>query len=83
MHYCSDCTIARWALQALGTLDYGLLGVVGGLAAFISFFNGISQERFRYFALAIGKESKELKTGVEECRMWFTTACIIHTILPQ
>ena len=31
---------ARWALQALGVADYGIMGVVGGLAVFISFFNG-------------------------------------------
>ena len=31
---------ARWALQALGVSDYGIMGVVGGLTGFISFFNG-------------------------------------------
>ena len=27
--------------MALGEVDYGLIGVVGGLTAFISFLNGI------------------------------------------
>ena len=32
---------ARWALQALGQVDFGLYGVVGGLTAFIVYLNGI------------------------------------------
>ena len=31
----------RWTLMALGEVDYGLIGVVGGLTAFIAFLNGI------------------------------------------
>ena len=31
----------RWTLMALGAVDYGLIGVVGGLTASISFLNGI------------------------------------------
>ena len=31
----------RWALQALGEVDFGLNGVVGGLTMFISFFNSV------------------------------------------
>ena len=27
----------RWTLMALGEVDYGLIGVVGGLMAFIAF----------------------------------------------
>lgn len=30
---------SRWILMALGHSDYGLFGVVGGLMAFIAFFN--------------------------------------------
>ena len=29
----------RWAIEALGAIDYGLYGVVGGLVVFIEFFN--------------------------------------------
>ena len=31
----------RWTLMALGEVDYGLIGVVGGLTAFIAFLNEI------------------------------------------
>ena len=27
--------------MALGEIDYGLMGVVGGLTAFVTFFNGV------------------------------------------
>ena len=27
--------------MALGEVDYGLMGVVGGLTAFVTFFNGV------------------------------------------
>lgn len=69
--------------MALGQVDYGLMGLVGGLTGFISFFNA----RFagaigRFYALSVGKQSVDRKTGLEACRMWFTTAVMIHTILP-
>lgn len=31
--------ISRWVLAALGKTDFGLYGVVGGMAVFISFLN--------------------------------------------
>ena len=31
----------RWTLMALGEVDYGLMGVVGGLTVFIVFFFNI------------------------------------------
>ncbi len=30
---------ARWVLEALGQVDFGLYGLVGGLTVFIGFFN--------------------------------------------
>ena len=33
----------RWALMALGEIDYGLYGLVGGLTVFIAFFKVISE----------------------------------------
>ena len=30
---------ARWALEALGDINYGLLGLIGGLTIFIGIFN--------------------------------------------
>ena len=49
---------ARWALQALGQVDYGLMGVVGGLAAFISFLNSLMAAAVaRLYAVNVVKES--------------------------
>ena len=76
---------ARWALQALGTVDYGLMGVVGGLTSFISFFNGILAGSIsRFYAYSIGAASRSVnqEEGLVECRKWFTVATTIHTIVP-
>lgn len=70
----------RWLLMSLGTTDYGLYGVIGGLAAFVTFFNSllaISVERF--FAFAVG-EAEKLGTRVE-CRRWFSVAVGLHFAL--
>ncbi len=73
----------RWTLQALGKVDYGLMGVVGGLAFFIKYFNGIlSGSLSRYFALSVGETQKNHEKGLEAGRMWFTTAVAIQTIGP-
>lgn len=69
--------------MALGEVDYGLLGVVGGLTAFISFFNGIlSGAVGRFYAVSIGAQKLSAQAGLEESRAWFTTAVLVHTILP-
>lgn len=73
----------RWALMALGEVDYGLIGVVGGLTAFISFFNGIMAGGVgRFYAISVGESKNDPVRGLEKCREWFTTAVMIHTILP-
>lgn len=75
----------RWALQALGEVDYGLNGVVGGLAIFISFFNSVLAYSIgRFYALSVGaalKKGNEIE-GLEECRRWFSVAVVIHTVVP-
>lgn len=76
---------ARWALEALGRVDYGLMGVVGGLAAFISFLNsllGLSVGRF--YAVSVGRESvaEDKEAALAESREWFTTAVVLHTSVP-
>lgn len=74
---------ARWVLQALGQVDYGLMGVVGGLASFISFFNGLMATAVgRFYAISIGKEQNLFEDGLLECRQWFSTAVFIHTTVP-
>ena len=73
----------RWTLMALGEVDYGLMGVVGGLTAFISFLNGIMAGGVgRFYAISVGAAKKDPVKGLEKCREWFTTAVVIHTVLP-
>lgn len=46
----------RFALQALGVVDYGLYAVLGGIISFISIFNTIMLSTSnRFIAVAIGK----------------------------
>ena len=72
----------RWVLMALGKSDYGLYGLVGGLAAFVAFFNNrLSDAIGRFYAVSVGR-SKVSANGLEECRKWFATAVTVHTILP-
>ena len=73
----------RWTLMALGQVDYGLMGLVGGLTGFISFFNArFAAAIGRFYALSVGEQRANKEVGLENCRMWFTTAVIIHTTLP-
>lgn len=73
----------RWTLMALGQVDYGLLGVVGGLTAFITFFNQLLASAIsRYYAFNIGKASASGDDGVELCRQWFSLAVFFHTTVP-
>lgn len=75
----------RWVLMALGQVDYGLYGVVGGLTVFITFFNGLlSGAISRFYAFEIGKSQSDTDsvTALEECRKWFNTALLIHTVVP-
>lgn len=76
---------ARWALMALGQVDFGLMGTVGGLVAFISFFNGlIATAVARFYAVSIGKASvpETAQDGLDDCRKWFSTAVLVHTVVP-
>jgi len=71
--------------MALGQVDYGLMGVVGGLTGFISFFNGlISTAVARFYAVSIGKSSvpSTAEEGLADCRKWFSTAVLVHTVIP-
>lgn len=76
---------ARWTLQILGQVDYGLMGVVGGLTAFITFFNGLLASAIgRFYAVNVGLSTRSGSeaSGLEECRKWFNTALGIHTVIP-
>ena len=75
----------RWTLQALGEVDYGLMGVVGGMTGFVAFFFSIlSGSVSRFYALVIGECSvaADKKKGMEECRQWFSLAVSIHVVMP-
>lgn len=80
--------ISRWVLAALGKTDFGLYGVVGGMSVFIEFLNGLlSIATGRFYAYSEGKAQKRAEegfaeAGLEECRMWFSTAALLHTIVP-
>lgn len=76
---------SRWVLMALGQSDYGLYGVVGGLTAFIAFFNGLmagAVARFYAFSVGQAKVAGTQGEGLEVCRQWFNTAVLIHSAVP-
>lgn len=69
--------------MALGEVDYGLMGLVGGLTVFITFFNSLmSTAVSRFYAFSVGQAQTVGDGGVEICRKWFNTALVIHTIVP-
>lgn len=76
---------SRWALQALGEVDYGLVGVIGGLVGFISFFNNmLATVVGRFYAVSVGRASvaEDRTAALEETQAWFSTAVAIHTVVP-
>jgi len=69
--------------MALGEVDYGLMGLVGGMTAFISFFNSLMATAVgRFFAYSIGASEGRDVGGLEECRRWFNVSLLIHTVVP-
>ena len=73
----------RWTLMALGEVDYGLMGVVGGLTVFVGFLNNLMASAVsRFYAYVVGQAKTTPVNGIELCREWFNTAVVIHTILP-
>jgi len=72
-------------LMALGKSDFGLVGLIGGMAGFVSFLNSILAAAVgRFYAVKVGEARKAASPehGVEECRKWFNTAITIHTAVP-
>lgn len=68
---------SRWVLQALGPVDYGLMGVVGSVITFITFFNGVmAGSCARFFALSVGEGD------IEKTNQWFNSALLIHIVIP-
>ena len=76
---------ARWVLEALGQVDFGLYAVIGGMVVFLGFFNiQLAGAITRFYAYSIGqaKLASNESMGVKECRAWFTTAVLIHSLVP-
>ena len=77
---CGVFTI-RWVLAGLGTVDYGLYGVVGGLTGFVMYVSYILQgatSRFYAFSIGQAQGAGSVHYGVEQCRKWFNTSLCIH-----
>lgn len=75
---------ARWVLLSLGEVDFGLLGVVGSMTAFVAFLNSLmasSVGRFYAYSYGVSRKSGG-KEGLEDCRRWFSIAVAIHTLVP-
>lgn len=74
----------RWVLQALGSDDFGLYGVVGSLIVFITYLNTtLAGAVTRFYAFSIGRaEQIGEEEGFRDLRKWFNMALFIHTILP-
>ena len=71
--------------MALGTVDYGLMGLVGGLMGFVTFLNSVlANANARFYAVAIGatNAASDKSVALEECRRWFNTALCIHLVVP-
>ena len=63
----------RFALQALGVVDFGLYAVLGGIISFISIFNTIMLSTSnRFIAVALGKGD------MEETNKQFNVNLIVH-----
>lgn len=74
----------RWSLMTLGRVDLGLLGLVGGLTAFIAFINNLMAGAIgRFYAYSVGESHSSPESGLEECRKWFNTALLVHTVVPS
>lgn len=71
---------ARWILQALGEVDFGLFGVIGSIVFFVSLINSTQSATVsRFYAYEIGRggwQSNQMLTA------WFNAALIIHLLMP-
>ena len=75
---------ARWVLMTLGKVDFGLLGLVGGLSWFITFLNGIlAVSVSRFYAVSVGRcrTADDPAAALEDCRKWFSIALCLHAFL--
>lgn len=76
--------VSRWVLMTLGEIDYGLLGVVGGIVGLLSYLNNYMRSAVtRFYAFSIGQAQTEVneEKGIDDCCQWFNSAVIIHIII--
>ena len=80
---CLGLFSARWVLQALGKIDFGLYGVVGGLISFIAFLDAVLRSSVsRFYAFTIGEKSFLPEVDYEDKMLsWFNTALSLHGAL--
>lgn len=72
---------ARWILRALGKVDFGLYGVVGGIMFLVAVFNSTQAATVaRFYAYAIGRGGEGGDN--EELHGIFNSAMTIHLVLP-
>lgn len=74
----------RWSLMVLGEVDYGLLGLIGGLSGMISMLSWIVAAAVgRYYGVSIGaaRVSDDSEEALDVCRHWFNTAFLVHISL--
>lgn len=74
---------ARWVLEALGAVDFGLFGVVGSIIMLIAFLNGgLSVGVSRFYAYSIGRSTSRSQQGSDQDLLrWFNTALSAHFAL--
>lgn len=75
----------RWVLEALGHEDFGLYGLVGSLAIFLSFLSiqfSLAISRYYAFAQGVATAAVDRNNALLECRVWFSIALIVHLVLP-
>ena len=73
---------ARWALLALGQADFGLYGLIGGLTSFFTILNNLLATGVaRFYAVSVGLKKVDYGKGLNNCRRWFCTAFVIHSVL--
>ena len=73
----------RWALLSLGHESFGLLGLVGGLIAFVTLFNMVfSNAVVRYYSVAIGEAQSGNGVDIDNSLRWFNVVSFIHVVVP-
>lgn len=75
---------ARWILEALGQVNFGLYGVIGSIVLLITFLiQGMSIGVARFYAYSIGHgQNLSSEEAAEDLNRWFNTALGIHMVLP-